>query len=784
MEETERELSTRRNADKEFYLALLDEGTQRKEEEAHLCLVLGMLRRFYISKYKKQIKKAQDAAAALKAQEGYAAGELKEILSIEGEIAALEKKIDGFKCFFQEPYFARMDVVDEKEGYHAYYIGKKGDVNLEIVDWRAPLAVRYYQKSCVSFRINDYNYRTVMRRALDVKNGKLLSFRNEYLSVRDVLSSEEIAGRDEEILFDPYLRTILQERKEDDSIRDIIRTIQEKQFEVITRPERENFVLQGCAGSGKTMIMLHRLSYLMYNNDELSPRDVLVLTPSDSFNAFIEELSKVLELQKVSTTTLTDYYFRILKGEGADLKDKAAGARESEGYLAFLYGEEFPRALEKEIGKLFDGVSGFFTGEECRALSEEILSDAERRQKLYARIKNSSVRIRKCVLGDLKENGQGGFYFTKPFRALMSAFVGVEDFLRFVLAGELRTPDYFFRQFSEFYRCAKEIALHASKIFARAQEDLSEFLIVLDKEISDLKRYRRRQGEEEIYTYAERIAAREALKEETGKIAETVTGMEEGVDLFCDFFEALKTSPDCLEAGKCENTLDVFRMFYRRTVKKYKQKYGMKGLYPSDGYALCSLLAAAGRTLTPRYGLVFVDEGQDISKSEYALLKKINPEAAFNVFGDLKQNITPFRGMKEWDESFGAQYVLTRNYRNTNEIVSLVTKIEGTQMTPVGMHGEEVKRIRLKGVGGFFKNKAGLKAVIAREEDLPLFDKRGYSRLSKAGKLSKSKINVMTVFESKGLEFSAVAVLERGMTENERYIAYTRALYQLAIVEN
>ena len=41
----------------------------------------------------------------------------------------------------------------------------------------------------------------------------------------------------------------------------------------------------------------------------------------------------------------------------------------------------------------------------------------------------------------------------------------------------------------------------------------------------------------------------------------------------------------------------------------------------------------------------------------------------------------------------------------------------------------------------------------------------------------------MTVFESKGLEFSAVAVLDRGMTEHEKYIAYTRALRDLAVID-
>ena len=151
-----------------------------------------------------------------------------------------------------------MDLVDDKEGYNSYYIGKKGDLNLEIVDWRAPLARKYYQKSQIVFSINEYNYKQILRRALRTKNGKFLDFKNEYLSLRGYLTKEEIAGRDEEIIFDPYLKEILRARKEQEEISDIIETIQEKQYEIITKPERSSFVLQGCAGSGKTMIMLHR----------------------------------------------------------------------------------------------------------------------------------------------------------------------------------------------------------------------------------------------------------------------------------------------------------------------------------------------------------------------------------------------------------------------------------------------------------------------------------------------------------------------------------------------
>lgn len=774
-------LSPKKKADKEWYLSLLDGQAQRAYEEEHLKGVLSMLKVFYLSRYRRKIAVLKAEAEEIRRGENYTAADYRTLIEKNARIAAEEKAMGGYKCFFTEPYFARMDVTDEKEGYNSYYIGKKGDVNLEIVDWRAPLAVRYYQKSRVEFSINEYDYRTVLRRALAVKNGKLLDFKNEYLSVRDVLSEEEIAGRDEEILFDPYLRSIIQSRKDDVSIRDIIQTIQEKQFEVINRPERESFVLQGCAGSGKTMILLHRLSYLMYNNENLRPRDVLVITPSDSFNAFIDELSQVLELQKVRTVTLAEYYYAVLKNEGIDLKEKLCGERPDPAYLAYLYSERFPADLKKKVSSLYGDLYGLFAAAECREVTEKILSDCRRRQESYKRVKNASLRVRRAVLGEMKDKGEG-YYFTKPFRALMSAFTQAEDFLGFVLNEPERTPDYFFRLFVEFYRAAKQIVSSAETVFTRAQEDLSALGETVRREIVDLKRYRRKQGEEEILTYADRIARREELLGEIGAVSEEIGRMKEGCDLFSELFSVVRMSGACAGLGRCADSVDVARWLYRETVQSYKRRYGMKGIYECDGYALCALLAEAGRRLTPRYGLVFVDEGQDVSKSEYDLLKKINGDAAFNVFGDLDQNVTPWRGLKSWETVCDKTYRLDRNYRNTNEIVGFVKKEVGADMTPIGLHGEEVVRLRLSGTTSFFRGGQGLKAVIAKEEYLPLFEKRGYCRPTSGG-LSKTKINVLTVYESKGLEFTSVAVYDRGMTENEKYIAYTRALSRLAVVE-
>ena len=775
-------LSPKKNADKAWYLALLDGEKQMSYEKEHLVAVLQVLKAFYIVRIRDRIRAAREEIAQIRSREKYGAEDYRALQEKNAFIAAEQKKLQSYRPFFSEPYFARMDVVDDKEGYNSYYIGKRGDVNLEIVDWRAPLAVRYYQKSRVNFTINEYEYRTVLRRALSVKNGKVLDFRNEYLSVRDVLTPEEIGGRDEEILFDPYLRSIIASRKDDVQIRDIIRTIQEQQFEIITKPERESFVLQGCAGSGKTMILLHRLSYLMYNNEALRPRDVLVITPSVSFNAFIDELSQVLELQKVKTTTLRDYFFRALLGEGIDLKAHLSEEREKEEYLRYVYSPRFPADARKQVRKMYEGIYGLFAGQECREVAEEILKRCAFLQEKYVRIKNASVRVRRAVLGEMKDNKEGGFYFTKPFRALMSAYVQVEDFLQFVLREQERTPDYFFRQFVEFYRCAHFIAANANRIFTMAQEDLGSLSAVIEREISDLKRYRLKKGAEEVFTYADRIARREELQEEVRRIGAVIADMGGGDALFKDFFSVVRLTKYCQELGRCKDPSDIARWLYRETVKKYKAKYGMKGVYPSDGYAVAFVLTEAGRSLTPRYGLVFVDEGQDISAGEYDLLKRIHSDAAFNVFGDLKQNITPWRGVRDWSAVSSTVYTLNQNYRNTNEIVAFVSGVLDADMRPIGLQGEEISFIAPRQTGSFFRGKQGLKAVIAKEEYLPLFEKRGFAILKEDGKLSKTKVNVMSVFESKGLEFSAVAVYDKGMTENEKYIAYTRALRELAVI--
>lgn len=776
-----------KQTDKNFFLDLLDSEKQTEYEHRHISALMFMLKFLYIRGIQVRINSLKKERENLKSSEDSSAERYKKTLEINAEIARLKGRIEAFKPFFDEPYFARMDVTDDKEGYNSYYIGKHGDERLEIVDWRAPLARKYYQKSRTAFSINDYDYKLVLRRALRTKSGKVLDIKNEYLSLSDYLTAEEIGGRDEELVFDPFLKEILQSRKEKSEVLDIIETIQEKQFEIITLPERDEFVLQGVAGSGKTMILLHRLSYIMYNNESVKPSDVLVITPSDSFNSFIDELSAVLELERVKTSTIDRYFIKMLKSAGVDIEGKIDFEEQlPHEYASFIYSQAFVDEVESKLLKIYDSVYGLFASNEC-AFFASAVSDASAVQiENYDYLKNSSLRVRRCVLGEIKEKAGGGLYYTKQFRNLFNCVLTVREFLNLV-ENDVRMKEYafFYGQLIAFYKALRFIRRNAYKICAGGIRDLNALKETVEKEIGDLARYKIRTGVKETLTYGAQIEKREELKREIDCAISRIETIGNAFASTCDFASALQGEENLSRIGKCENTLEIARFFNREILKKIKKRLGVqtKSLLKCDAFALCQILVKLGYNLSPKHSFVFIDEAQDISPAEYAVLRKVNDRAVFNIFGDLKQNITPYRGVRDWSLLGYDAYTLGLNYRNTNQIVEFVADRLGIDMHPIGLNGDEVERIQRRSVTGWLSEKNGLKAVICAPQSFEAYCKKSYNIIGKTGKISKTKINIMTVYESKGLEFTAVAVADEGMSDNEKYVAYTRALKHLAIIE-
>jgi hypothetical protein len=441
------------------------------------------------------------------------------------------------------------------------------------------------------------------------------------------------------------------------------------------------------------------------------------------------------------------------------------------------------------MNKVYDDLYGLFTGTECKEFIADILANCKAQLLAYEGVKNASMRVRRAVLGEIKERKEGGLYYTKSFRELVNCLLDIQDFLGGTLASEnAKEPEYFYRQMLSFYKSARYFVRRLAPVTEEAENSLDELRQFVEKEIIDLKRFKQKIGETEVYLYADRISRREEILEEIKKVWEKVRVIGDNGTAFCEFYKFLRGEKEFSEIGAGKDFVDIARYFYRETVKKYKIKYGMTSskMYKSDAYALCVVCSELKERLTPAYSYVFIDEAQDISPCEYELLRKINKKASFNVFGDTAQNVTPWRGVRDWASVFPnfERYELNQNYRNTNQIVSFVADKLGLDMQSIGFDGPCVQEITPSKISAFFKDKKGLKAIICSEKDKEKYARKSYNDVAQKGKISRSKINLLTVYESKGLEFSSVAVAHSGLTDAEAYIAYTRALNNLAVIKS
>ena len=474
-----------------------------------------------------------------------------------------------------------------------------------------------------------------------------------------------------------------------------------------------------------------------------------------------------------------------MRSVGVDISSKVTSALPGD-YAEYIYSEKFESDVIKRLGKIYDGVFGMFASSDVQSTVDEVLSAVSMQSAEYEKIKNAGLRVRRCILGEIKEKPDGGLYYTKQFRYMFNCVLDVIEFLTLVRSDErMRGYAFFYQQLLSFYKSIRFLRRYSNKICLAAMEDISSLKATVEKEIADLKRYKMKVGSEEVFTYSVGIEKRQKLLEEADEAYSRVEKIRDAFSVVYDFADVLRGENYFVQIGKCENTRDVLRFFNREILKKTKTKLSADPgvLYKCDPFALCLILVKLGYNLSPKYAFLFVDEGQDISPAEYGVLRAVNDRAIFNIFGDLKQNITEYRGVSSWSRLNLPVYNLSLNYRNTNQIVEYVAELLGIDMTSIGLNGAGIERIDKRSVTAWLSGKNGLKALICSEKNFEKFSRKSYNLPAVTGKISKTKINLMTVYQSKGLEFTAVAVADGDLSLNEKYVAYTRALKELAIIK-
>ena len=70
----------------------------------------------------------------------------------------------------------------------------------------------------------------------------------------------------------------------------------------------QNMIIQGCAGAGKSMIMFHRLSVLIYKAEQERYSRIFVITPSKTYIQMSGNMLYELEIQHIHMGTLKQYF--------------------------------------------------------------------------------------------------------------------------------------------------------------------------------------------------------------------------------------------------------------------------------------------------------------------------------------------------------------------------------------------------------------------------------------------------------------------------------------------
>ena len=211
------------------------------------------------------------------------------LVTRDAEVRALAREIKRLNVADNGLCFGRLDAISGERSY----IGRIGLLDDEneyepvLIDWRAPAARAFY----VATAATPENMRR--RRQFHTRGRQVVDFTDEVLGRPGADAQGDAA----------LLAAVNAPRG--DGMRDIVATIQAEQDEIIRLEHPGVLVIEGGPGTGKTVVALHRVAYLLYTERKrFEGHGVLVVGPNP---AFLNHIARVLpslgESDVVFTTT-------------------------------------------------------------------------------------------------------------------------------------------------------------------------------------------------------------------------------------------------------------------------------------------------------------------------------------------------------------------------------------------------------------------------------------------------------------------------------------------------
>ena len=280
-------------------------GLTREAEEAQLTRIIGIAQ---ANLEKAEKDGAQLAEELHELMETYGTKD-KEALSFfhNTQSRLRENQRDLIRCrkARRKPYFGRIDFRDPKLlRAESYYVGRVGisenSSEPAVIDWRAPVASVYYENAMGRC---SYTVKGEGRCEIDLKHKRTYEIADDRLL--DFYDSDVVANDD---LLTKYLA-----RNKSAVLGEIIATIQKEQNAVIRRSPKMNLIVQGAAGSGKTTVAMHRISYILYNyEEEFRPEDFYIIGSNRILLNYITSVLPDLDVYGVPQMTMEQLFVRLL----------------------------------------------------------------------------------------------------------------------------------------------------------------------------------------------------------------------------------------------------------------------------------------------------------------------------------------------------------------------------------------------------------------------------------------------------------------------------------------
>lgn len=786
--------------------------TERKVEEAHLAECIGIIKAS-IAVYEDEVNRMSGEIKEMYDQyrdnDPEIFTELSNTITMnENMKTALAKNLRALK----KPYFGRIDVVDisgeepflreasaKEAGKTAgqggfagqgslagqddacaqetddrklvpgqgrtetFYLGKGGvmkdKTHILVVDWRAPIANVYYENglgecSYLAPGGRRYTIDLQRKRTYEIDQERLIDYYDSEVVANDELLTKYLAKNKEAVLGE------------------IIATIQKEQNDIIRKSPYRSMIVQGVAGSGKTTVAMHRISYILYNYaKDFKPEDFYIIGSNRILLNYITGVLPELDVYGIKQMTMEQLFVRLLYEDWNDKKYEIISCEESADRIA-------------RAGNPAD-MHGSCGGAEGGGAAEGMQTGA----------KTAAERI-------IRRKG------TKEWFGALAAYCEtMEDSM--IPQDDIYFQDeiLFSKEQINRYRASNAILSIQTKI-----DGLNErTLVKLRNELT---------GHDLLYTPEERRAL---IKEYTGRFG--AKKWRKPIFEIYDEFCAAQGMPYVRTADAAAGTAAQVKKGCstgenrKSAGKKVQEKVGY------DVYDLAALAYIYKRCketerIREAHHIV-IDEAQDFGMMAYEVLHYCIPGCSWTIMGDVSQNIHFGFGLNDWEElkglilcdpkdTFG---VLSKSYRNTVEISDFAQEIlrhgsfSSYPIEPIIRHGNPVQvkkcpdhaqalESAVKMLKGWQKNGLDTIAVICRDEagaaalaaELGRKIKIEESDLSRAE--FKQGIMVLPVSYTKGLEFDAVLLFEPTQAEYPEddghakllYVAATRALHELAIV--